>query len=107
MPARKRYAKPTAKKMPPSGVNSNIEKPSSPFFSAMELTRMFVEVPMSVHTPPNIEANESGIRSFEALTSKSAATPITTGIKIATAAVLLMKAEMTPITLIMAATAPQ
>jgi hypothetical protein len=52
-----------------------------------------VEVPMSVQTPPNIEANDMGISSFEALAFISFATPRRIGIKTATTGVLLIKAE--------------
>lgn len=57
---------------------------------------MFVEVPIRVQTPPNIEAKESGISSFEGLIPASRANPRTIGRKMATAAVLLMKAETRP-----------
>jgi len=68
---------------------------------------MLVDVPISVHTPPNIEANESGINSFEGLTFVSRATPSTIGKKIATAAVLLMKADIAPIISIVVTTDSQ
>src|SRR5918997_4512040 len=87
---------PAAKITRPKGVNSNIPNGSCPCCSAIELTRMLVEVPRSVQTPPNIEANESGISSFEGLTLMSLASESMTGMKTATAAVLLAKAETAP-----------
>ena len=57
---------------------------------------MLVDVPMRVQTPPNMEAKERGIRSRPADTPASRATPMAMGRKIATAAVLLMKADSTP-----------
>jgi hypothetical protein len=59
----------------------------------MELTRIFVEVPISVQTPPNIEANERGIRSFEGAIPLSLATFNKTGIKTATTGVLFINAD--------------
>ena len=58
---------PTAKKIMPRRLNSNMLNGSSPAVSAIELARMLVEVPRTVHMPPNKEANASGIRSFEGL----------------------------------------
>ena len=66
------------------------------------LTRMFVDVPINVQTPPNIEAKESGIRSLDALTPVVLATPTIIGIRMATAAVLLMNAETDPTASMMA-----
>ena len=55
---------------------------------------MFVEVPMSVSIPPNIDAYESGKRSFEGEVPPRSARSVTIGRRMATAAVLLMKPEM-------------
>jgi hypothetical protein len=65
-----------------------------PLSTAMELTRILVDVPISVVVPPIIPAKESGINILEGLTPTFDAIPIITGMKMATAAVLLMKAEM-------------
>ena len=46
--------------------------------------------------PPNIEANESGISNFDGLVSALRATTMTTGIRIATAAVLFRNDDNTP-----------
>jgi hypothetical protein len=62
----------------------------------MELTRMLVEVPIKVQTPPNIEAKETGISNFEALMPVSRATPSKIGRNIAMTGVLLIKAERNP-----------
>ena len=51
---------------------------------------------MSVQIPPNIDANDIGMRSFDGLALVSFATPIRIGIKIATTGVLLMNAEKNP-----------
>ena len=51
---------------------------------------------MRVQTPPNIEANDSGIRSLEGLTLMSWAMPMTMGMKMATTAVWLTNADRTP-----------
>ena len=57
---------------------------------------MLVDVPSTVHMPPNMEAKERGISSFEGLVSARRATTITTGIRIATAAVLFRNDDNTP-----------
>ena len=49
----------------PRGVNSNMENASCPCSLAIELTRIYLEVPISVQTPPNIEANERGMSNFD------------------------------------------
>ncbi len=70
----------------------------------MELTSRLVEVPMSVQTPPNCDAYESGIKNREAGAPLLALAASTMGRKIATAAVLLMKAETAQVTAISATT---
>lgn len=62
---------------------------------------------MRVQTPPNIAANDRGMRNREALVPVSRATPRTIGRKMATAAVLLIKAEMRPMVSIMVVSASQ
>jgi hypothetical protein len=58
------------------------------------LTATFVEVPISVHVPPSIEAKASGINNLDGLILAVFATPITGGIKIAVAVVLFINEEM-------------
>lgn len=55
---------------------------------------MLMEVPIRVITPANCEKNESGISSFDGARRCSWARALTEGIKMAKAAVLLMKTEM-------------
>jgi hypothetical protein len=59
----------------------------------MELTRMLVEVPIRVQTPPNWLAKESGINTRDGEIPRSFASAMDTGMKIATVAVLMMKAD--------------
>ena len=68
---------------------------------------MFVEVPINVQTPPNIDANERGIKSFEGLMLFFLAAFNKIGIKTATTGVLLMKAEIIAITHIVTISAVQ
>jgi hypothetical protein len=89
----------------PNGAISNMPIGGNPFSAAIELTRIVVDVPISVHTPPKSDENESGISSFEGLTLSSRAIAMTVGSRIATAAVLLMKAETTAVPIIIAASA--
>ncbi len=84
-----------------------MEKGLKPWRSAIVLTRMLVEVPMSVQTPPNIEANDNGISSREGLMFADRLTSSTIGSRIATTAVLLMKAEKAPATIIVSRIASQ
>lgn len=51
---------------------------------------------MSMQTPPNIDANDRGISSFEGLTRMAAATDSMMGMKMATIGVLFMNAESRP-----------
>jgi hypothetical protein len=68
-----------------------------PFEIAMEFTRMFVDVPINVQTPPNWLEKERGMRTLEGLILRDSANVMATGMKIATVAVLTMKAERTAI----------
>ena len=61
----------------------------------MPLTRILVDVPMSVHIPPMMLANESGISNLEGLILAVAAMRPTIGMKTATTGVLLMNADTT------------
>ncbi len=61
----------------------------------MPLTRILVDVPMSVHMPPIILAKESGMSSFAGLILAVAAMRPTMGMNTATTGVLLMKADTT------------
>ena len=88
------YTTPTARAISPKGASWNIEKPGSPFSSAMPLTRMFVEVPIRVHMPPKMEAKERGISIFAGLIPAAYEIWITTGMNTATTGVLLTKAEI-------------
>ncbi len=88
--------KPTAMKISPIGANSNIENSSRPASRAMEAISMLVEVPISVHAPPKMDMKERGMSSREGLMSIVRDRPKKTGMNMATAAVLLMKADMPP-----------
>ncbi len=75
-------------------MNSNIPNGSKvPFSTSNELTSRFVEVPTKVNVPPKIAAYDSGINTFDGLTSNFCATLIVIGINTATIAVLLTKAD--------------
>jgi hypothetical protein len=85
---------------PPTGVTNAVEAANvtartdanafAPIdWAAMSLARLFVDVPMSVSVPPSIEANDSGISSFEGAVFPSCARSAITGIRIATTGVLL------------------
>ena len=50
---------------------------------------------MSVQSPPKMEANESGMSSFDGFNPRDAASEIMMGMKTTTTGVLLMKAEST------------
>ena len=67
----------------------------------MPLASRLVLVPSSVQVPPNIDAYESGISSFEEAIPISRESVSTTGINTMTTGVLLIKAETaaTPITI--------
>ena len=58
---------------------------------------MLVDVPMSVHVPPRMEANATGSSSFEGLTRSFRAIPITGDMNIAVTVVLFMNAEVNQI----------
>jgi hypothetical protein len=79
----------------PTLVSSNMPKGGIPYWVIKSLTTTFVEVPIKVTELARIEAKASGIRSLEALIFALRARPITTGIKKAVAAVLLIN-ELNP-----------
>src|SRR5512135_294607 len=91
----------------PSLVNSNIENGVSPYCWAIELTRILMELPMRVQTPPSMEANDMDMRSLEGLASISRAIPRTMGINMAMRAIWLTKAERAPIASIKTTSADQ
>ncbi len=91
----------------PTPVSSNIPMGGWPCSSAMELTRRLVDVPMRVHDPPKSDAKDRGINNLDGLVSMRRAMASTGGRRMATAAVLLMKAETTPTATIMAMRAPR
>jgi len=62
-------------------------------FVAIELIRILVELPISVQTPPNWLANESGISTREDDNLRDFASIIATGINMATVAVFMMNAD--------------
>ena len=68
-------------------------KPGRPCSSAAELTMMLVDVPTNVQVPPSIAKKLSGIIRWLGLIERPWQARNTSGRKIATAAVLLMKAE--------------
>ena len=76
----------------PTGASWNIDIGSSFISLSVPLTRMLVEVPMSVQTPPRMEQYESGISSREGAISFERAKPSVTGSRIATMAVLFIQA---------------
>src|SRR5688572_22866727 len=77
----------------PTGASSNISIGCMLYFGSIPLMTILVEVDMSVTLLVRIEANASGISSFEGEILARLARPITAGRKTAVAAVLLMKAE--------------
>jgi hypothetical protein len=84
----------------PKGAISKREKAPTPCFSAMELTIRFVEVPTKVQAPPNSDAKDKGINILEGLSPQRRANSMVTGKKIATAAVLFIKADTKATTII-------
>ena len=81
--------------------NSNMFSPRSPSVgfaaassSAMPWTTRFVDVPISVQSPPRMVANDSGMSSFVAGIPTRSAQRFTMGAKMTTTGVLLRKAEM-------------
>jgi len=60
----------------------------------MALTSILVDVPSRVQAPPNMDAKDSGISILEGLIFIRRAVVMRMGMKITTAAVLLIKAEM-------------
>jgi hypothetical protein len=82
--------------MIPIGAISNI--PKGRRFSSLAILLIIIlpEVPISVQRPPNIEANDRGIKIFDALIFAFAQAFSTMGIKTATTGVLLIKAEKLP-----------
>mmetsp|Transcript_8519 Transcript_8519/g.21895 ORF Transcript_8519/g.21895 Transcript_8519/m.21895 type:complete len:279 (-) Transcript_8519:59-895(-) len=73
---------------------SDISNDGSFSFTKPNTTRL-VDVPISVHVPPKIEAKLSGISSFEGENWFTLANPTMTGIIIATTGVLFMNADST------------
>ena len=68
---------------------------SNPFSSAIALTSRLVDVPMTVSVPPAIETYESGNMNFDGLRWKRRHRSMSSGMKIATTAVLLRKPDST------------
>ena len=71
-----------------------MEKGVRSYSTIMELTTKFVDVPIRVRVPPKIAAYERGSRSLVGLILKRWHRSMARGIKIATAAVLLMNPEI-------------
>ena len=88
-----KYKKPMAIKHKAGSENSNIPKGSNPLFSVMLLTRMFVEVPISVHVPPKRAAKDIGINNLEGAILASLQTDNANGINIATTAESFINAD--------------
>ncbi len=80
----------------PTGAISNMEKASSPCLTAIPLTKILVEVPINVQTPPSKAPKDSGISNFAGLILVSLATCKTIGINRATTAVSLINADKIP-----------
>ncbi len=90
-------ARPTTATGRPTGVISNTASGSSPLLRSESDTTRLVEVPSKVMTPPSTLANDSGMRSFEALTPLRRDHLITRGAARATSGVLGTNAEMAPV----------
>src|SRR5690606_16042939 len=71
---------------------------SIPAWVIYPLTAIFVDVPISVQVPPRMEANATGIKTFEGLRSSFLHIPITGPITNAVTVVLFIKAESAPVT---------
>ena len=78
---------------PPTAASSKKPSPGRPWEISRPSVTRFVEVPISVQRPPIIEAKERGMSSFEGATWYWPAQARTSGMPIATSAVLLRKAE--------------
>jgi len=70
-----------------------MEKVTLVLSSIIEFTSRFVDVPISVLTPPRIPANESGIKSFEGLMFSFDAISIMMGINTMITAVLFINED--------------
>ncbi len=66
-----RYAPQTKVNARPIEVNSNMPNGRMPCCSAIELTRMLVEVPISVQVPPSMAKKDSGIMKRLGLSSRT------------------------------------
>ena len=64
-PKVQRYTMPTTARMLPTRVRSNISKGRSPMRSAVELTKILVEVPIRVQQSPKMDAKERGINNLD------------------------------------------
>jgi len=76
-------------------LSSNMPNAPTPCSAEMELARMFADVPMRVQVPPTIEMNDMGISIFVGLMRCCRQILMVMGMKTATAAALLMNAEIT------------
>ena len=75
-------------------LNSKNENDSTPNLVATELTKIFVEVPISVQLPPKIPAKEMGISNFGAEKLYFSESWAIIFMKITTTAVVLIKEEI-------------
>ena len=82
----------------PTLPNSNIPNPLYPASKIIPSTTKLVEVPISVHIPPNMVAYEIGIKNLVAGIQTDSAHRLTIGAKITTTGVLFKKAETKEIT---------
>ena len=77
-------------------MNSNIENGRPISCADRLLARRFVDVPIKVSVPPNIEAYESGINSFDGDVPPFHATSEMTGTSNATTGVLFTRPDVGP-----------
>ena len=96
-PAKDMYAVPSSATGTPYSAGPKRPILSSPGNSSSyrAATIRFVDVPMSVHMPPSIEAKESGMSSLDGEMPRPSDHSATSGMSAATIGVLLMKAEST------------
>lgn len=71
-------------------------KPSTPLFTAIEFTKIFVDVPSNVQLPPRIPAKDIGIKSFDEESFSLFLRLVIILIKTMTTAVVLIKADIAP-----------
>jgi hypothetical protein len=96
IPIRAMKAIPVVINTSPINAKSNMPNTGKSCFLKYAFTAMLVEVPMTVHVPPSMDANAKGIKSFDGLIRSLRAIAITGETYMAVTVVLFMKADVMP-----------